>query len=477
MLFEELSVAVLHGMTLDEALVSCMRTAHQRSTSDLSSEPGSRWFYPKGIMGAILVALYIGAIGILLGVLTDGDFGGFGLFWVGILLSYFVVLFTTSLLPDVERVARVLALRLLPYIRAGHSLAAAMEMLPRDYSKEEINIIRAGEGWGNLPRALQNLGRYQLYERKMLRHWARMSYPVWLLLFMLMIGLFCVIFIIPKFKDIYDQLGAPLPRASEILLNMGEAVVGFGIWLPIIIWAALVIFTVRQFMGGNRLVRDVTAIILTTITTSAAVALVLRLNEDVPLVFGGTGLTILVVCAALLAVILAAALLFQMEESVLGFEKWSNRLFGSIPWVGAPRRTEMESRWLATLSLALDSGIEAPAAVEAAGDAVSISMAERSRKAAALVRQGHSIGQAVVEADTLRTPYANRLRLLDGRAGYLQGLADIAEDAARDSYQTMNRASRIVEVASVSIIGVGVGLFAYAMYMPLFSIPLIVGHW
>ncbi len=452
-LFQELSVATANGMPLDEALEMAVRSERDRVGGAKTADEGGPWSIIQTLVA--LIYIFFSSIGVLL-----------------------LLLLTSVWATDVERVARVLAMRLLPFIRAGHSLSSAMAMLRSDYSPQEVSIIRAGESWNNLPTALEKLGQFQYYERELQRHWARMMYPLWLFLVMGTIMTFSAVFILPKFKDIYDQLGAELPGITQLIVDVAAWATSAGMpFLFLLLGLISFIMTIRLLMVGNRTLRDIAAGGLFILGIVGINVAMFAFSDAAVDTIGSIGVFIVVILSAILPAMVLMAVLSESEKLVLWLERTASRWFGNIPVIGAPRRTEMESRWLAALSLGLSSGIEAPVAIEAAGDICGGSLARSSRRAAELAGQGHSIGEAVVKARVLRPRYANRLRLLDGRPGYLADLADISEDAARDSFHTLNRASRIAEVATVCVIGVSVAIFAIAMYVPLFQIPQVVGHY
>src|SRR5690606_25668877 len=105
--------------------------------------------------------------------------------------------------------------------------------------------------------------------------------------------------------------------------------------------------------------------------------------------------TIVIIFAAILVVILltisSVYLLKLLERIIIAVEDWSGGIFGYLPIIGAPRRTEREARWLGALATGLSSGVTRGDAVEAAGNICRGPIKRRSAEAAALIRQGHSL--------------------------------------------------------------------------------------
>lgn len=443
LLFKELALAAQFNMPLHEALEGCLRTDNERRTE---TEPSLRSTILDKLLFLVMFFFLLG--------------GGL-----------YLLALTSMWSADTERVARVLARRLLPLAQAGHSLSDAMAAQGSDYTEQEIAAVRAGETWGTLPAALENLGAYQLYERDLQRHWAPMAFPLVLGGMMIGIGSFIIIFIVPKLKDIYDQLGAELPGPTQLLIDGGYMILsglsGTVLFLPSQAFLFLLfIFIVRRYMVGSLFLRNLLLIIP---LAGACFMMTLGLTEHVPTEFG---IYIIPAFVVMVLISFAAAMLILglLEQLVLAVERGFFRLLGALPIIGAPKRTEQESRWLGALSMALSSGVDTAGAVESAGNISGGGMMKSSARAAAMVRQGHSIGDAVTRSRVLRARYAHRMRLLDGRDTYLDGLADIAEDASRDTYHTMNRTARVCEVATVCLMAIVIFFIVVAVYLPLFRI-------
>ncbi len=130
-------------------------------------------------------------------------------------------------------------------IRKGLSLSESMQKHPGVFSNLYIALTKAGEVSGNLNEILEQLATY-LENLDDVRRKVRsaMTYPIFMVLFLfaMMAGMF--IYIIPKFTDVYAQLGANLPAATRVMVNISEWVSAnfgsllfsslglvFGIWL------------------------------------------------------------------------------------------------------------------------------------------------------------------------------------------------------------------------------------------------------
>ncbi len=108
-------------------------------------------------------------------------------------------------------------------IRKGLNLSEALSRHPGVFSNLYIALTKAGEVSGNLNEILDQLATYleNLDDtRRKVR--SAMTYPIFMMVFMIMMVSAMFIWIIPKFSDVYAQLGANLPAATRTLVGMSQ---------------------------------------------------------------------------------------------------------------------------------------------------------------------------------------------------------------------------------------------------------------
>jgi len=127
-------------------------------------------------------------------------------------------------------------------IEGGTSLSEALAKHPKTFDPLYVNMVRAGEIGGVLEAVLNKIAEF-LEKRQALKGKVKsaMMYPVVVTILAAIIVSFILIMIIPKFTDIFKQMGAELPWltmqlviASDILINRSWIV----ILAIIIIWVA-----------------------------------------------------------------------------------------------------------------------------------------------------------------------------------------------------------------------------------------------
>ncbi|MFH0794500.1 MAG: type II secretion system F family protein [bacterium] len=375
---------------------------------------------------------------------------------------------------DVERIARLLALRLHEHVARGLPLSRAMSLCYPDYADQEIRIVEAGERWGTLPQALKRLSQFQMTESRLTMQGAQALYPFLMGYFLFSIVAFYLITIAPKFEEIFRQIGArSLPNTTQFVIDVSYLLTRNGGVLIIASVLLVMFFIVRSLMNGNKI-----APLFLSMTPVAFVPIV----AAVPFIEHGhsdqyPGLALIASFVLFVFfLVLAPFYLHLIEHMILWIERSFAPLVRYMPVVGKAARAESEARWLAALSVALDSGVAPAEAVETAGRICGGKFEKRSSLAARAVAQGHPIGQACIAARVLRSQTNHRLALLDERsATYLDGLKAIAEDSADDAADTLNRSGRTLEVVSLLLLALVVGISIVAMYLPLFTIPGIIG--
>ena len=123
-------------------------------------------------------------------------------------------------------------------VRGGASLSKALDQHRDVFSRFYINMVRAGEAGGAQPDVLRRLADY-MERAKELRESivSALIYPGILVAVAVLSIAVLMVFVVPQFKQIFDQAGQALPMATRIVLWTGEFLRGY--WLLLI--AALIL--------------------------------------------------------------------------------------------------------------------------------------------------------------------------------------------------------------------------------------------
>ncbi|MEY5011932.1 MAG: hypothetical protein RLZZ253_3071 [Verrucomicrobiota bacterium] len=107
-------------------------------------------------------------------------------------------------------------------VQGGSTFSESMAQHPRIFNKLYINMVKAGEVGGVLELVLQRLAEFQEKAQKIKNKVvSAMAYPVIVLLIAVLIMLFLLAFIVPKFEQIFkDMLGnKPLPAITQMVIG------------------------------------------------------------------------------------------------------------------------------------------------------------------------------------------------------------------------------------------------------------------
>jgi type IV pilus assembly protein PilC len=111
-------------------------------------------------------------------------------------------------------------------IESGSSLSQALSRHPKQFNRLYIAMVRAGETGGNLDKTLDELAttiEKQVELRGKIR--SALSYPAMVVILVSCILLAMLLFIVPIFKKMYDQLGGKLPPATQVLIAVSNVFV------------------------------------------------------------------------------------------------------------------------------------------------------------------------------------------------------------------------------------------------------------
>jgi type IV pilus assembly protein PilC len=119
-------------------------------------------------------------------------------------------------------------------VKTGESISQAFEAqggFPIVYT----TTLLAGERSGNLEEVLQrflDFQRVSLTFRKKLK--ASLIYPALLVVMVVGLFIFLITFVVPRFAQLYDQLGTKLPALTVFLLDLGQEAQHYGLYVAVV---------------------------------------------------------------------------------------------------------------------------------------------------------------------------------------------------------------------------------------------------
>lgn len=140
-------------------------------------------------------------------------------------------------------------------LRKGSSLHAVLSKYERDFGPVFLTILKAGEESGSLEKSFGYLSRQLLTTHELTQKIkGSMMYPMVIVAAMIVNAVLMFTFVLPKLSQVFLQLNADLPRATEILLNIGNFL-GENVVLTLVSFGVLVVIAAVIFI--NRKTRDV----------------------------------------------------------------------------------------------------------------------------------------------------------------------------------------------------------------------------
>jgi type IV pilus assembly protein PilC len=140
-------------------------------------------------------------------------------------------------------------------VEGGGTLSDACSKFPKAFDKLYVNMIAAGEAGGVLDLILQRLADFMEKAAKLKKKViGAMIYPAVVITIAIGVVSMIMIFVIPKFKDIFKDFGAELPGVTKLLLAISDWFgPGFG-WAYVVgfpFFLILVTRLLRMSEGGK----------------------------------------------------------------------------------------------------------------------------------------------------------------------------------------------------------------------------------
>jgi len=136
-------------------------------------------------------------------------------------------------------------------IRGGSSLSEALGKFPRAFPHLYIASVKAGERTGELP---VTIGRYIEYQKRLEIMKAKVKnasfYPMLLVIAVVLVVFFLMLFVVPRFSQIYADANVQLPLMTRIVIGIANGMTEF---LPLLIAAVVVLgILLRTFLASDK---------------------------------------------------------------------------------------------------------------------------------------------------------------------------------------------------------------------------------
>ncbi len=134
-------------------------------------------------------------------------------------------------------------------INSGSSLSKAMEPFRFELGNLTLAMIELGEQTGNLAESLYSLSdMLEEIRANIVKFKKAMAYPRNVMIAMAIAFTILISYVVPKFKTIFDQLGAHLPLPTLILLKLEYIFNNFG---PYVLTGLVLAFFILKYLINN----------------------------------------------------------------------------------------------------------------------------------------------------------------------------------------------------------------------------------
>ncbi|MCK6468054.1 MAG: type II secretion system F family protein [Candidatus Brocadia sinica] len=150
-------------------------------------------------------------------------------------------------------------LKVIEDIEGGRTLSGALAKHPRVFDKLYINIVRAGEVSGSLDVILQRLADFrEKIERLVRKIISAMIYPTVVAIVAIGILIGLMIFIIPNFAKIFEELNLELPTPTKMLITFSMILKTQWIFIPSLPFGTFILYKIAGKIKKVRLLIDKT---------------------------------------------------------------------------------------------------------------------------------------------------------------------------------------------------------------------------
>ena len=127
-------------------------------------------------------------------------------------------------------------------VQGGSTFSESLAQHPKMFNKLYVNMVKAGELGGVLEVVLNRLAEYQEKAQKLKNKIvSAMVYPAIVMFIAVAILIFLMVFIVPKFKEMFSSTDSELPMISKIVFGFSEFCLGNPILgIPNVVWMFVV---------------------------------------------------------------------------------------------------------------------------------------------------------------------------------------------------------------------------------------------
>lgn len=140
-------------------------------------------------------------------------------------------------------------------ISDGNGLTASFARHTRIFDNTYIQLIEVGEESGKLPQILDRLS-FLLKKKLQLRGMVikALTYPMLVMIISTIVVAGILVFIVPRFKEIYAKFGGELPGITRFTIGCSDMVVAYVLWFAgFLVLASFAVMAAKKTITGKRI--------------------------------------------------------------------------------------------------------------------------------------------------------------------------------------------------------------------------------
>ncbi|MEW6160530.1 MAG: type II secretion system F family protein [Verrucomicrobiota bacterium] len=138
-------------------------------------------------------------------------------------------------------------------VMEGKSLSDAMSKQPLIFSDLYINMVRAGEQSGALVEVLERMAQhFERFAEVQQKFTSALIYPALVAAVGVLIIIFFMTYMLPKFLSIFEGMNMPLPASTQVLVNISHLFSNYWWLMGLVVIAGIILFKRFQSSDAGR---------------------------------------------------------------------------------------------------------------------------------------------------------------------------------------------------------------------------------
>lgn len=139
-------------------------------------------------------------------------------------------------------------------IYGGEKFSVAMSRWPRVFPTMMVSLMKASEASGTMAMMLGRIGEYLAKERRTARQIkGALGYPMFMMGFAVLMTVFLMAFVLPRFAKIYEMRSATLPAPTKFLLGISKfCTTQYMYYGPALVLLAISVFLALRHPAGQK---------------------------------------------------------------------------------------------------------------------------------------------------------------------------------------------------------------------------------